>query len=71
MIIEVNGQGVQAPRREPLTVIMHKPLGFACSNDPREAPLIGDILPQEWQNLGLNSVGRFDRDTSGLTPAHQ
>ena len=66
MIIEVNGQFVRAPRREALTVVMHKPVGLACSNDPREAPLVNDCLPAEWQNLGLNTVGRLDRATSGL-----
>ena len=66
MLICVDGIAITAPRRSPLTVIMHKPLGYACSNDEREAPLIGELVPKQWINEGLNSIGRLDRETSGL-----
>jgi len=49
-------------------VIWHKPAGGACSHDPREAPLIYDSLPERWRarNPVVSSVGRLDRDTTGL-----
>jgi 16S rRNA pseudouridine516 synthase len=55
------------PTPEPiLHAIMHKPLGVACSRDPRESPLVFDLLPSGWMVRDLNPVGRLDRDTSGL-----
>jgi 16S rRNA pseudouridine516 synthase len=49
-------------------VLMHKPAGYACSHDPREAPLIYELLPERWmlRNPRPSSVGRLDRDATGL-----
>jgi 16S rRNA pseudouridine516 synthase len=68
--------------REPLDhpglllIAMHKPVGVSCSHDAREEPLVYDLLPDRWQmrNPRIESVGRLDRDTSGLillTDDHQ
>ena len=48
--------------------MLHKPVGYACSHDAAEAPLIYDLLPPQWlrRNPGPISIGRLDRDTSGL-----
>ena len=48
------------------TLLVHKPLGVACSHDEREAPLLYDAIPPPWTHLPLESAGRLDRDTSGL-----
>jgi len=50
-----------------LTVIYHKPLGSVCSH--REAGrLIYDDFPARWADRkpALSSVGRLDKETSGL-----
>ncbi len=48
------------------TLLVHKSLGFACSHDPAEAPLLEELIPEEFQHLALEPAGRLDRDTSGL-----
>lgn len=48
------------------TLLLHKPLGHACSHDPREAPLVEELVGAPWAALPLESAGRLDRDTSGL-----
>ena len=48
------------------TLLLHKPIGYACSHDLREAPLIDDLIPETYRHLALNSAGRLDRATSGL-----
>lgn len=51
----------------PLTVILHKPVGVVCSH--KEAGMrIYDLLPNRWQQRepALSSVGRLDKDSSGL-----
>ena len=52
---------------EGLTIIYHKPLGHVCSHK-EEGALIYDDLPEEWQHRKpqLSSVGRLDKETSGL-----
>ena len=63
--VAVDGQ-VIAGEPPPGTLLLHKPTGCACSHDPREAPLVYDLLPPAWARLGFESAGRLDRDTSGL-----
>lgn len=47
-------------------VICHKPAGLACSHGQQDAPLIYDIVPAHLTHPDLNTVGRLDRNTTGL-----
>jgi 16S rRNA pseudouridine516 synthase len=50
-----------------LVVMMHKPTGVTCSH--KEAgPLVHRLLPERWRRRepALSTVGRLDKDTSGL-----
>lgn len=53
---------------EGLLLLLHKPLGLVCSHDVREGPSIYTLLPDRWgrRNPGITSIGRLDKDTSGL-----
>jgi 16S rRNA pseudouridine516 synthase len=61
-------------RREPLEriegicVLLHKPVGYVCSHDEDEGPRIYDLLPEQWsrRNPQIVSIGRLDKDSSGL-----
>ena len=44
--------------------MFNKPVGYICSRDGQGNQTIYDILPEEWQRL--NSIGRLDKDSSGL-----
>jgi len=61
---------VQGRPLDPLpgmAVMLHKPLGATCSH--KEAgPLVYDLLPARWRRRdpALSTVGRLDKDTSGL-----
>ncbi len=50
-----------------LIVMMHKPVGFTCSHQ-EAGPLVHDLLPPRWRmrQPPVSSVGRLDKDTSGL-----
>jgi 16S rRNA pseudouridine516 synthase len=48
------------------TLICHKPAGVACSHAPQDTPLIYDLVPQAWRHPNLQTVGRLDRNTTGL-----
>jgi 16S rRNA pseudouridine516 synthase len=48
------------------TLLLNKPLGYACSHDPAEAPLIEELIPAAYRHLALEPAGRLDRDTGGL-----
>jgi 16S rRNA pseudouridine516 synthase len=63
--IEVDGDEVVVGPSEA-TLILHKPVGYACSHDPREAPLIEALYPETYANLCPEPAGRLDRMTSGL-----
>ena len=52
-------------------VMLHKPAGVVSSTqDPRERTVL-DLLPQHLRRRALFPVGRLDKDTEGLAPAHQ
>jgi 16S rRNA pseudouridine516 synthase len=51
----------------PLTILMHKPLGVVCSHrEPGRS--VYELLPPRWQGRlpALSSIGRLDKETSGL-----
>lgn len=50
---------------EFLYVAMNKPIGYVCSRRAQgSAPTMYELLPKEYQKL--KSVGRLDKDSSGL-----
>ena len=50
-----------------MVVMLHKPLGTTCSHK-ESGPLIYDLFPGRWKRRDpvLSSIGRLDKDTSGL-----
>lgn len=64
--VRVDGEAVDHP--EGLLLLLHKPIGVVCSHDRSEGPSVYDLLPARWQrrNPAITSVGRLDKDTSGL-----
>ena len=64
--ILVDGEPLDHP--EGLLLLLHKPLGLVCSHDGREGPNVYSLLPERWRrrNPGVTSIGRLDKDTSGL-----
>ena len=64
--VTVRGEALEAP--EGLLAIFHKPTGYVCSRSDGEGPTIYDLLPARWslRNPPVTSVGRLDKDTSGL-----
>jgi 16S rRNA pseudouridine516 synthase len=63
--LTVAGQPLDPPA--PLTLLMHKPLDVVCSH--REAGRsVYELLPHRWRARipALSTIGRLDKDTSGL-----
>ncbi len=61
----VDGEPVQFPHG--LYVALNKPLGCTCSHKDA-GELVYDLLPAQWlrRNPAVNTVGRLDKETSGL-----
>lgn len=51
-----------------LHLIMNKPVGYTCSHKENEQPLVYELLPERWRlrEPALSTVGRLDKETSGL-----
>jgi 16S rRNA pseudouridine516 synthase len=62
----VDGEPLDHP--DGILVALNKPLGLVCSHDPREGPDVYSLLPSRWRarNPQITSVGRLDKETSGL-----
>jgi 16S rRNA pseudouridine516 synthase len=50
-----------------LLLLLHKPVGVTCSHK-EDAELVYDLLPDRWRRRepAISTVGRLDKDTSGL-----
>lgn len=63
--VELDGEPLDHP--DGLTIIYHKPLATVCSRK-EEGRIIYEDFPERWlgRTPALSSVGRLDKDTSGL-----
>ena len=63
--IRIDGEMLDPPTG--LVLLMHKPTGYTCSRKDA-GRLVYDLLPPRWRRRdpALSTVGRLDRDTSGL-----
>jgi 16S rRNA pseudouridine516 synthase len=64
--VRVDGAPLDHP--DGVLLLLNKPLGLVCSHDEREGPNVYSLLPDRWRNRnpGITSIGRLDKDTSGL-----
>ena len=64
--VRVDGEPLDHP--DGLLLVLNKPLGLVCSHELREGPNVYSLLPPRWQrrNPIVTSIGRLDKDTSGL-----
>ncbi|MBT2748484.1 MULTISPECIES: pseudouridine synthase [unclassified Lysobacter] len=63
--IRIDGEALDPP--QGLTILLHKPVGYTCSTkDPGR--VVYDLLPPRYRLRSplLSTVGRLDRDTSGM-----
>lgn len=45
---------------------MNKPAGYVCANEDAKSPTVFSLLSSPLERLGLFTVGRLDKDTTGL-----
>jgi 16S rRNA pseudouridine516 synthase len=64
--VRIDGEPVECP--DGILIVMNKPPGYVCSNNPNEGPSIYELLPERWsqRNPPVSSVGRLDKDTTGV-----
>jgi 16S rRNA pseudouridine516 synthase len=64
--VTIDGSPLEAP--EGILAMLHKPVGYTCSHSTKEGPTIYELLPEQWlrRNPPVTSVGRLDKETSGL-----
>jgi len=62
----VDGEPLDHP--DELLLMLHKPVGLVCSHDEQEGANVYSLLPERWRrrNPQITSIGRLDKDTSGL-----
>ncbi len=65
-IVKVNGKTLQQ-KQEFSYLMLHKPVQTMCTaSDPERRSTIFDILPRQWQEKRLFTVGRLDYFSEGL-----
>ncbi len=58
--------GEQIVYKRYIYVMMNKPKGYVCSTDDPSSPIVNILLDEELQRLELFSIGRLDKNTTGL-----
>jgi len=65
--------GVVWPFHERAYLMLNKPAGYECSQDPKHWPAVYELLPDALRRRpsksavnGVQAVGRLDQDTTGL-----
>ncbi len=63
--VRIDGEPLDPPTG--LLLMLHKPVGYTCSTKDR-GRVVHDLLPPRYRlrSPALSTVGRLDRDTSGL-----
>lgn len=63
--VRVDGEALDPP--PGMVLMLHKPVGYTCSHADA-GRVIYQLLPSRWlaRKPALSSIGRLDRDTSGL-----
>lgn len=61
----VDGRPVDPPHG--IVILLNKPMGMTCSHK-EDGPLVYDVLPPRWRRRdpAISTIGRLDKDTSGL-----
>ncbi len=62
-IVKVHGKLLR-PARQTVSILLNKPVGYVCSRNGQGSRTIYDLLPPDYQHL--KSVGRLDKDSSGV-----
>ena len=64
--VTLDGAQLEAP--DGLLAAFHKPTGYVCTHSEGEGPTIYSLLPPRWLNRNppVTSIGRLDKETSGL-----
>lgn len=58
--------GVEIAYKEHIYLIMNKPKGVVCAARDKLSKTVLDIIPEKYRRKGLSTVGRLDKDTTGL-----
>ncbi len=61
--VELDGRPI-SDKTQLQTILLNKPAGYVCSRDGQGSKTVYELLPKELQHL--NSVGRLDKDSSGI-----
>ncbi len=63
---EVCVDGVAVGARGRIVLLMNKPSGYLTATQDDHARTVMELLPQRFRKIGLNPVGRLDKETEGL-----
>lgn len=63
--VHVDGSPLDHP--DGIFIILNKPVGYSCTHDESEGPIVLDLLPPAWRERtpAVTTVGRLDKETSG------
>jgi 16S rRNA pseudouridine516 synthase len=63
---QVTLKGEAVCYRKFVYLMMNKPAGFISATEDGNAPVVTELLPEEYRHFGVFPAGRLDKDTEGL-----
>lgn len=64
--LEFQVEGRTWPCVDKALILLHKPVGYECSQKPTAWPSVLTLLPPPLRRRGVQPIGRLDQDTTGL-----
>ena len=60
----LDGESVTGVGR--VVLMLHKPAGYVTATEDAREATVRELLPEKYRKIGLNPVGRLDKQTEGL-----
>lgn len=65
-MLTIDGENIPTLPLPYFYILLNKPTNFETSHKPVHYPSVFSLLPQNWQNIDIQAIGRLDADTTGV-----
>lgn len=65
-VADIRIDGILVSRMRPVVLLLNKPAGYLTAARDAHAKTVMDLIPAPYRALGVQPIGRLDKDTEGV-----